>query len=390
MLSYIEAAGFGALYRVQWLRLDKPLITALVERWKSEMNTFHLANGEMTITLEDMVLPLGLHIDGDAVTGSTQGDWMELARGLLGIELPPGSFQGGRLSLSWIRGRFLLCPDDVPDEVIQQHARAYLLHLVGLTIFSDGSARGVHMAYLILFEDFEAAGRYSWGAATLAFLYQDLAKACHTRVVGIVGCLTLMQVERPTDECHKPWWKPGVIQDIVGPPAELSGRRIWLSRTPFICFEIVELHVPDRVMLQFGLEQLGCVRNVVERVNRTEVFDTSSVNSSVLEIRHYCQLVLHSLPLLERVIVDRDVSHAGESSHVVEPTRDKAPRGCRARRRPTAETTTHVEDFDEVPAVPEPTVPDLPPEQTPEPEPDQPPEPEPSRHPPIRRIYTRT
>ncbi|KAG9444653.1 hypothetical protein H6P81_015993 [Aristolochia fimbriata] len=60
MLPYVEAAGFGALHRVQWLRQDKPLITALVERWRSETNTFHLANGEMTITLEDVAVLLGL------------------------------------------------------------------------------------------------------------------------------------------------------------------------------------------------------------------------------------------------------------------------------------------------------------------------------------------
>ncbi|KAG9450544.1 hypothetical protein H6P81_010509 [Aristolochia fimbriata] len=115
MLSYVEAAGFGVLHRVQWLRLDKPLITALVERWRNETNTFHLANGEMTITLEDVAVLLGLRVDEDAVTGSTRGDWMELARVLLGVELPPRSFQGGRLSLSWLRGRFSFCPGDAPS-----------------------------------------------------------------------------------------------------------------------------------------------------------------------------------------------------------------------------------------------------------------------------------
>ncbi|KAG9450437.1 hypothetical protein H6P81_010402 [Aristolochia fimbriata] len=120
MLPYVEAAGFGALHKVQWLRLDKPLITALVERWRSETNTFHFANGEMTITLEDVAVLLGLHVDGDAVTGSTRGDWMELARVLQGVELPPGSFQGGRLSLSWLRGQFSFCPDDATELVIQQ------------------------------------------------------------------------------------------------------------------------------------------------------------------------------------------------------------------------------------------------------------------------------
>ncbi|KAG9453391.1 hypothetical protein H6P81_006295 [Aristolochia fimbriata] len=298
MWPYVEAAGFGALHRVQWLRLDKPLITALVERWRSETNTFHLANGEMTITLEDVAVLLGLRVDGDAVTGSTRGDWMELARVFLGVKLPPGSFQGGRLSLSWLRGQFSFCPDDATELVIQQHAPAYLLHLVGAMIFLDGSARGVHMAYLTLFEDFEAAGRYNWGAATLAFLYRELPgwrshgsrRYCwmpHPYAVVGVGTSTYwtpdtprgtgatgwpfrFQMERPTDECHKPWWKLGAIQDRVGPPAELSGRRIWLSRTPLICFEIVELHVPDRVMLQFGLEQVTPPDDVenVTRISR--------------------------------------------------------------------------------------------------------------------------
>ncbi|KAG9458854.1 hypothetical protein H6P81_003362 [Aristolochia fimbriata] len=259
----------------------------------------------------------------------------------------------------------------------------------------------------------------------------------------------------------------------------VEGRRIWLSTTPLICFEIVELHVPDRVMLQFGLEQvtppedvehvtrisrkgragedwaayhrdyiarwearaesvvtgsrahtpkhapsedmtwylsvtrrfvspppieptmvyhprgyteealLGCVRNVVERVNCREAMDPLLADPYLMEIGHYCQLVLHSFPLLEVTIVGEEMSHVDEPSHMVEPTRDRAPQGRHARRRPTSETTTRVEDPDEVPVVPEPMMLDLPPEQTPEREPEQPPEPEPSRHPPIRRIYTR-
>ncbi|KAG9441830.1 hypothetical protein H6P81_017684 [Aristolochia fimbriata] len=70
LLLYIEVVGFGALIRVQWLRLDKPLITSLVERWRSETNTFQLAYGEMTITQEDVSVLLALHI-GLAVIGLT-------------------------------------------------------------------------------------------------------------------------------------------------------------------------------------------------------------------------------------------------------------------------------------------------------------------------------
>ncbi|KAG9450284.1 hypothetical protein H6P81_010249 [Aristolochia fimbriata] len=141
-VAVYRGRGVWCTTRVRWLRPDKPLITALVERWRSEANTFHLANGEMTITLEDVAVLLGLRVDGDAVTGSTRGDWMELAGVFLGVELLPGSFQGSRLSLSWLRGQFSFCADNATELVIQQHACAYLLHLVGATIFSDGSYYG--------------------------------------------------------------------------------------------------------------------------------------------------------------------------------------------------------------------------------------------------------
>ncbi|KAG9458400.1 hypothetical protein H6P81_002908 [Aristolochia fimbriata] len=419
MLPYIEAAGFSALHRVQLLRLDKPLITALVERWRSETNTFHLANGEMTITLEDVAVLLELRVDGDALTGSTRADCMELARVLLGVELPPGSFQRVDCHYHGSEANFHSIPTTRPS-----------------------CARGVHMAYLTLFEDFEAARRWN---------------VRRTNATNPGGNLVLYRTELDHLRSFQVKWQSYLdfMQRLHAICVE--GRRIWLSRIPLICFEIVELHVPDRVMLQFGLEQvtpvedvehvtrisrkgrpgedwalyhcdyitrqpdthprhapsdymrwylgatrrfisppptepamvyhprgyteealLGCVRNVVERVNHREALDPY-------------------LPLLEGAIVGGDVSHAGEPSHVVDPASDRAPRRRRARRRPTAETMTHVEDSDKVPAVSEPTVPDLPPEQTPDPEPDQPleppqeqpQEPEPSRHPPIRRIYTR-
>ncbi|KAG9442101.1 hypothetical protein H6P81_017955 [Aristolochia fimbriata] len=71
LLLYIEAAGFEAFVRVQRLTLDKPLFTSLVERWRSETNIFHLANGEMTIMLEDVSVLLGLRVNSLAVTSST-------------------------------------------------------------------------------------------------------------------------------------------------------------------------------------------------------------------------------------------------------------------------------------------------------------------------------
>ncbi|CAN1121193.1 Serine/threonine-protein phosphatase 7 long form homolog [Linum perenne] len=50
---------------------DPELITAMVERWRLETNTFHLYHGEATITLEDMHFITGLTVDGLAVTSAT-------------------------------------------------------------------------------------------------------------------------------------------------------------------------------------------------------------------------------------------------------------------------------------------------------------------------------
>ncbi|KAG9458281.1 hypothetical protein H6P81_002789 [Aristolochia fimbriata] len=122
----------------------------------------------------------------------------------------------------------------------------------------------------------------------------------------------------------------------------------------------------------FFVSELGLVRNVVEHVQCGEAMDPLLADPYMVEIGHYCQSILHSLPLLEGMIVGGDLS-----------------RGRRARRWSISETTLRVEDPDELPIISEPTVPDLLPVQTPELEPEQPPEPQPDRHPPICRIYTR-
>ncbi|XP_021748513.1 uncharacterized protein LOC110714318 [Chenopodium quinoa] len=55
MLSYVKQAGFYGVHRLRCsVGLDRPLITALVERWRQETHTFHLAVGEATINLGDV------------------------------------------------------------------------------------------------------------------------------------------------------------------------------------------------------------------------------------------------------------------------------------------------------------------------------------------------
>jgi hypothetical protein len=44
-------------------------ITAMVDRWRPETHSFHLPCGEMTVTLVDVAMILGLPIRGCHVTG---------------------------------------------------------------------------------------------------------------------------------------------------------------------------------------------------------------------------------------------------------------------------------------------------------------------------------
>ena len=80
---YMICAGFYCVYRLGHIMIDWLLITSLVERWRPETYTFHFPVGEMTITLQDVAIILGLRIDGPAVNGTCVLDVVELCRELL-------------------------------------------------------------------------------------------------------------------------------------------------------------------------------------------------------------------------------------------------------------------------------------------------------------------
>jgi hypothetical protein len=190
----VEKAGFRYLRSIPAISLDNPLISALVERWRRETNTFHLNVGEMTVTLKDVALLTGLAIDGEPVIGLTHTSCSSVCERYLGRAPESGYTSGGMVKLSWLKEFFSRCPDDAPIEVIEQHTRAYLLYLVGSTIFSTTTGNKVPVMYLPLFENFVRCGQYAWGAAALSFLYRALGNASLKTQSTISGCLTLLQV----------------------------------------------------------------------------------------------------------------------------------------------------------------------------------------------------
>ena len=70
------------------IQLDIALITAFVERWRLKTHTFHLPHGEMTITLQDVEVIMGLPIEGKVMVGPTKRTWTDVRAKMLGIQIP--------------------------------------------------------------------------------------------------------------------------------------------------------------------------------------------------------------------------------------------------------------------------------------------------------------
>lgn len=301
-IELVKKAGFGFLRLIPAISLDNPLISALVERWRRETNTFHFTVGEMTVTLEDVAYLLGLPIDGEPVIGVTYTTCDTVCVKYLGKGPGSGYTSGGMVKLSWLKESFSQCPEDASDEDVECYTRAYLLYLVGSTIFSTTTGNKVPVMYLPLFEDFEEAGKYAWGAAALSFLYRALGNASLKSQSTISGCLTLLQcwsyyhlnVGRPRlkhDPIHECFpfvlrWKgkqsgPTSNRDVafyrkaldslkasdvnwspytnichtVIPVNIINSLILGRSKTMLICFDKAERHLPDRCLRQFDMTQ---------------------------------------------------------------------------------------------------------------------------------------
>ncbi|KAI8534531.1 hypothetical protein RHMOL_Rhmol10G0097500 [Rhododendron molle] len=226
-----------------------------------------------------------------------------LCLNLLGATPPAGKRDGGRVSMKWLDEAFGVLPLDADPIAVEQHARAYILRLIGGTIFADKSSSLVHLMFLPLLEDFNTAGEYSWGSAALGCLYSELCRASIVDKLQIGGFMLLLQVwawerfphisprrlgkfqipdgplitrwhdrfqvtdlptyvlreyrytfDRQTDD--QVVWQPYPPRVIDALPLYCRvGSDIWLTSLPLICFAIIEMHQPNRVLRQFGMRQ---------------------------------------------------------------------------------------------------------------------------------------
>ncbi|XP_040957829.1 protein MAINTENANCE OF MERISTEMS-like [Gossypium hirsutum] len=149
LMPYLELARFGsvALIRSSDLRFD--LLSALVERWRSETHTFHFPCGECTVTLEDVTLQLELPIDGSPIAGvSSFTDLAVLCYQLLGDSLGDGESYFSDIKFTWLKAKIGQLSATATEGELICATRAYIMHMVGAVLMPDANDDNVHMMYL--------------------------------------------------------------------------------------------------------------------------------------------------------------------------------------------------------------------------------------------------
>ncbi|KAL5142160.1 Protein MAIN-LIKE 2 [Glycine soja] len=191
----VVATGLSHLISCSLDTGDMGLIFAFADKWHKETSSFHLLVGEVTITLNDVASFLHLPITGAFHTFNALhvDQAMDLLVELLKVstqEAKDDTFQchGAYFCLAWLRDIYRSKCDAGQWTVA---ARAYPLYLVGCTLFSNKSVTHVPVIFLYAFRDLGQIGSYSWGAAALVHMYENLNDASKKTVRQLVGYITL-------------------------------------------------------------------------------------------------------------------------------------------------------------------------------------------------------
>ena len=88
VIAIVRLLGLERLHMVSSIKLDHALIIAFVEQWHPKTHSFHLPHGEMTITLQDVEVIMGLPIEGEAMVGPSKRTWTDVCAEMLGIQSP--------------------------------------------------------------------------------------------------------------------------------------------------------------------------------------------------------------------------------------------------------------------------------------------------------------
>ena len=195
----LHRIGFGVFANPTIvLQNDARLVTALVERWRPETNTFFMRRGEMTVTLQDVGYILGLPLIGMPIVGDGADTSIEyFARNwfepLDDAEVKRAFTRGG-VKYTWLYERYGRAAPGPDRKRIAIHTQAYLFLIVGSVLFPTTSRNVVHTRYIKHLRILKLVPLWSWGSAVLCYLYRGLEHAAQKGAKKIACCTWLLQL----------------------------------------------------------------------------------------------------------------------------------------------------------------------------------------------------
>ncbi|KAF3658830.1 putative nudix hydrolase 18, mitochondrial-like [Capsicum annuum] len=309
--EYLSSAKLYDVVRVGRMQYDRHLLTNMVERWHSESHCFHLLFGETMITLQDVQVLFGLHVDGHPLylqdifgRGRSWRDIIEALAGYVG-PINGRSFVSLTNLINFIKDELeiKLIGDDTPISRVEKIARLYMMVILRGILFPNASGIFIRLHFVAFLDPICDVGSYSWGSAVLACLYRSLCCSSYKDADVLYAYLPLIQVwcwermfslqpglyDSEDDDVallYATIWTRGIerntelhhtliaIRDQIDHMMEAQfvcrsydailhilplyskiDRRVWTARVSLFFLEVGEYHVPDRVMRQFGLPQ---------------------------------------------------------------------------------------------------------------------------------------
>lgn len=162
LIPFLETSGFANVKKLKDVVIDTNFIYALLERRRPETHTFHFPTSECTITLEDVSMLLGLHVNGRVVVGPSKisaNAWIAF----LGRQPPENHINGRRVHISWLKqilDEIGISKNSSHKEIII-YTRIYNILCIALTLFLDKSTKDVHSMWIPFLQDLQTCGEYS-------------------------------------------------------------------------------------------------------------------------------------------------------------------------------------------------------------------------------------
>ncbi|KAI9073174.1 hypothetical protein K1719_044849 [Acacia pycnantha] len=178
----ITKMGFGSVLLFPNHSLSKNLLAELMERWDCEKQAFIFHLGEISMTLLDVALILGLRVVGHPVHLKDDEPFSNLE------EEYGATMSNRKVAVASLESRL----DSLGDSVCDDFIRAFLLYTFGTLLFQSSNGK-IDSRYLSLFRNLDEVYQFAWGAAVIEDLSKWLDKRKENNVQYVGGCLMFLQ-----------------------------------------------------------------------------------------------------------------------------------------------------------------------------------------------------